>query len=75
MQSLLASIRIAAATMLICVAGYATAVWAVAQAISPDTANGSLITSEDGAVVGSRQVAQAFTRPHKAFTEPVYGLS
>lgn len=70
MQSLLASIRIAAATMLICVAGYATAVWAVAQAISPDTANGSLVTSEDGAIIGSRQVAQAFTRPEYFWPRP-----
>lgn len=63
MHSLLASIRIAVATMLICVAGYTTAVWAVAQAIAPETANGSLITSPDGTIIGSRQVAQAFKRP------------
>ena len=70
MQSLLASIRIAVATMLICVAGYATAVWAVAQAIAPDTANGSLITRDDGTVIGSRQVAQAFTRPEYFWPRP-----
>lgn len=70
MQSFLASIRIAAATMLICVAGYATAVWAVAQAITPDTANGSLIVSEDGTIIGSRQVAQAFTRPEYFWPRP-----
>lgn len=70
MQSIFASIRIAAATMLICVAGYATAVWAVAQAVTPDTANGSLITSEDGTVIGSRQVAQAFTRPEYFWPRP-----
>ncbi|KJS20176.1 MAG: ATPase [Hoeflea sp. BRH_c9] len=70
MQSFLASIRIALATMLICVAGYTTAVWAVAQAVSPDTANGSLITGPDGAIVGSRQVAQAFTRPGYFWPRP-----
>lgn len=70
MQSLLASIRIAVATVLICVAGYATAVWAVAQAIAPDTANGSLITRDDGTVIGSRQVAQAFTRPDYFWPRP-----
>jgi K+-transporting ATPase ATPase C chain len=70
MQSLLASIRIAAATMLICVAGYAALVWAVAQAITPDTARGSLITGEDGTVVGSRLVAQAFTRPEYVWPRP-----
>lgn len=70
MQSLLASIRIAAATMLICVAGYATAVWAVAQAITPDTANGSLIVGQDGTIIGSRQVAQAFTEPRYFWPRP-----
>lgn len=70
MQSLLASIRIAAVTMLVCVAFYATAVWAVAQAVSPDTAKGSLITSHDGTIVGSRQIAQAFTRPEYFWPRP-----
>lgn len=70
MQSFLASIRIAASTMLICVTGYATAVWAVAQAIAPGTANGSLITSDDGTIIGSRQVAQAFTRPEYFWPRP-----
>ncbi|WP_180898685.1 potassium-transporting ATPase subunit C [Martelella soudanensis] len=70
MQLLLSSIRIAAATMLICVAGYATAVWAVAQAIAPDTANGSLIVGASGQVVGSRQVAQAFTEPRYFWPRP-----
>jgi len=70
MQSFLASIRIAVATMLICVVGYAIAVWAVAQAISPDTANGSLITSENGTVIGSRQIAQAFTEPRYFWPRP-----
>ena len=70
MQFLLSSIRIAAATMLICVAGYATAVWAVARAIAPDTANGSLIIGESGAVIGSRQVAQAFTEPRYFWPRP-----
>jgi K+-transporting ATPase ATPase C chain len=70
MQSVLASIRIAAATMLICVVGYATAVWAVAQVITPETANGSIITGADGTIIGSRQVAQAFTRPEYFWPRP-----
>lgn len=70
MPSLLASLRIAAATLLICVCGYTAAVWAVAQAISPDTANGSLIVGADGKVVGSRQVAQAFARPEYVWPRP-----
>lgn len=70
MHSLLASIRIAAATLLICVAGYTTAVWAVARAFAPDAAKGSLITAGDGTIIGSRQVAQAFTRPEYVWPRP-----
>lgn len=70
MQSLFASIRIAAATMLVCVAGYATVVWAVAQAVTPHTANGSLIVGQDGTIIGSRQVAQAFTEPRYFWPRP-----
>lgn len=70
MQSLLASIRISAATLLICVGVYTTAVWAVAQTISPDIANGSLIRAADGTIVGSSQIAQAFTRPEYFWPRP-----
>jgi len=70
MQLFLSSIRIAAATMVICVAGYTAAVWAVAQVVTPDTANGSLITDRDGKVIGSRQVAQAFTQPGYFWPRP-----
>jgi len=70
MESLLASIRITVATMMICVAGYTAAVWAIAQAITPSTANGSLITGKDGMIIGSRQVAQAFTKPQYFWPRP-----
>lgn len=70
MQSLLASIRIAAVTMLICVVGYTAAVWTVAQVITPDAASGSLVTRGDGTVIGSRQIAQAFTEPRYFWPRP-----
>lgn len=70
MGSLLASIRIAVATMVICVAGYAMAVWAVGQAITPETAAGSLITRSDGTVIGSRLIAQAFSQPRYFWPRP-----
>jgi len=70
MEALLASIRITVATMAICVAGYATAVWAVGQAITPETTEGSLITAPDGTVVGSRQIAQGFTQPKYFWPRP-----
>lgn len=70
MQSLLASLRITAATMAICVAGYTTVVWAFAQVVTPETANGSLITDAAGNVIGSSQIAQAFTEARYFWPRP-----
>jgi K+-transporting ATPase ATPase C chain len=70
MESLLASIRVALATMLICVAGYAAVIWGVGQAFVPDTARGSLVTSADGTIVGSRLIAQKFTAPGYFWPRP-----
>jgi potassium-transporting ATPase KdpC subunit len=70
MQALYASLRVTAATMAICVAGYAGAVWAVAQAVTPQTAEGSLLYGENDDVIGSSQVAQAFTEPGYFWPRP-----
>ncbi|MEQ1409348.1 potassium-transporting ATPase subunit C [Neorhizobium sp. Rsf11] len=70
MEALLASVRITVATMAICVAGYATAVWAVGQAITPETADGSLITRPDGTIIGSRLIAQPFSQPKYFWPRP-----
>ena len=70
MASLLTSIRVVAATMLICVAGYAIVIWGVAHVLTPATAEGSLITSADGTVIGSRLIAQNFTQPRYFWPRP-----
>ncbi len=70
MESLIASIRLVAATMLICVAGYATAIWGVGQALTPGTAQASLIVAPDGTVIGSSQVAQNFGEPRYFWPRP-----
>lgn len=70
METLLSSLRISVATMVICVGGYTGVVWAVGQTVTPDTAEGSLITSPDGNVIGSRQIAQAFTQPGYFWPRP-----
>jgi K+-transporting ATPase ATPase C chain len=70
METFLSSLRITVATMAICVGGYSAAVWAVGQAVAPDTAEASIITREDGTVIGSRQVAQAFTQPQYFWPRP-----
>jgi K+-transporting ATPase ATPase C chain len=70
MQSILPSVRVTIATLLVCVAGYATVIWGIGQALVPGTANGSLITSADGTVVGSRLIAQKFTVPGYFWPRP-----
>jgi K+-transporting ATPase ATPase C chain len=70
MQSLLASIRIVVATMLICVVGYSAVIWAVGAIFTPDTAQGSLITDADGKVIGSRLIAQKFEQPRYFWPRP-----
>ncbi len=70
MESLFASIRLVVATMLVCVVGYAAMIWGIAQVITPSTAQGSLITAADGKVVGSRLIAQKFTKPEYFWPRP-----
>jgi K+-transporting ATPase ATPase C chain len=70
MQTVLASIRVAAATILVAVVGYTLVVLGIANAIAPDNAQGSLIRDSSGAIVGSRLIAQKFTLPHYFWPRP-----
>jgi K+-transporting ATPase ATPase C chain len=70
MQSLIASIRISAASIGVCVIGYVALILGVGQLLTPGTANGSLITAADGTVIGSRLIAQKFTQPGYFWPRP-----
>lgn len=70
METLISSLRITVASMAICVGLYTATVWAIGQSLTPDTANGSLITKADGTILGSRQEAQAFTKPEYFWPRP-----
>lgn len=70
MQSVIASVRLVVATMLVCVVGYSTVVWAIAQIVTPHTAQGSLITRADGKVIGSSLIAQKFEAPRYFWPRP-----
>lgn len=69
MAIVVACLRIVVATMLICVAGYTIAVLGMAR-LFPDTAGGDLVVAADGTIVGSRQIAQAFTQPRYFWPRP-----
>ena len=70
MSDFLSGLRVAAATMAICVAGYTAVILGFAQAVTPATANGSLIVRDGGTVIGSRLIAQAFTEPGYLWPRP-----
>jgi K+-transporting ATPase ATPase C chain len=70
MKSLITSIRIVLVSLIICVAGYTALLWAFAQVVTPDTANGSLINDKDGKIIGSRLIAQKFTKPEYFWPRP-----
>jgi K+-transporting ATPase ATPase C chain len=69
MASFIASIRLAVATMLICVVGYSVVILSVTPLVG-DAAQGFLITGPDGKVVGSRLIAQKFEQPRYFWPRP-----
>lgn len=56
-------------TVLLCCVLYPLTLWAIGQGVFPDKASGSLIV-EDGKVIGSRLIAQPFTRPEYFWPRP-----
>jgi K+-transporting ATPase ATPase C chain len=50
-------------TMVLLGGGYHVVLWAIGRAVFPSQAEGSLIRRADGTVIGSRLIAQEFTRP------------
>lgn len=57
-------------TMVLLGFGYHAALWTVGRVLFPAQAEGSLIRRSDGSVVGSRLIAQAFTRPEYFHPRP-----
>lgn len=70
MTHFLACLRVAAASIAICVMAYAAVVLGFARAVTPGTADGSLITRDDGSVVGSRLIAQPFAAADHFWPRP-----
>src|SRR6202030_3367448 len=56
------SILLLGLTIIVCAGLYPLAVWAIGKAFFPFQANGSLLTGPDGSIVGSKLIAQPFTK-------------
>ena len=70
MKELLTSLRLVLLSMCICCVVYPAAMLAFAQATVPFKANGSMLTNDQGQVIGSAQIAQSFTRPEYFWPRP-----
>ena len=64
------SLRLAGVTIAVCVVAYPLGILAVADVAAPQARLGSLVTNVEGKVVGSRLIAQAFTRPEYFWPRP-----
>jgi potassium-transporting ATPase KdpC subunit len=56
------SILLLALTVVICTGAYPLVIWVIGQVFFPFQANGSLLRGPDGSVVGSKLIAQPFTK-------------
>lgn len=64
------SLRLTGLTIVVCVVAYSALLLATASVVAPENRLGSLIYGEDGKVIGSRFVAQAFSRPEYLWPRP-----
>ena len=63
-------VRFTLVTMALRGGGYHAALWGIGQVAFPAQAEGSLIRRADGTVIGSRLIAQPFTRPEYVHPRP-----
>ena len=63
-------IRVTIVAMVLLGGGYHLVLWAVGRVAFPLQAEGSLIRRDDGTIVGSRLIAQKFTRPEYFHPRP-----
>jgi len=64
------SVLFTVVTMVLFGGGYHVALWAIGRTVFPSQAEGSLIRRADGTVVGSRLIAQKFTKPEYFRSRP-----
>lgn len=64
------SLRFVLGTLIVCAALYPAVLLGLGRAVVPERAEGSLIRDANGTVIGSRLVAQKFTRPEYLWPRP-----
>lgn len=69
-RQILISARMVLTTMVICCGVYTLLILGIGQIMVPYTANGSLLSNEQGEIIGSESIAQAFTRPEYIWPRP-----
>jgi K+-transporting ATPase ATPase C chain len=69
-SQLVACARIVLTTLMICSLVYPLLILVIGQTLTPFTANGSLLHAQDGRIVGSATLAQAFSRPEYFWPRP-----
>ena len=68
--TLITALRVAAVTIVLTGVAYPLVVYGVAQTLFPTQANGSLVRTDDGTVVGSELLAQPFADPEYVWPRP-----
>jgi K+-transporting ATPase ATPase C chain len=70
MSDIILSLRLFLLSILVCSAAYPAVMLGFAAVAAPEKRQGSLIQKEDGTIVGSRLLAQKFTRPEYFWPRP-----
>lgn len=70
MSDFILSLRLFVLSIVVCSAAYPALMLGFASVAAPEARQGNLIRSEDGKIVGSRLIAQKFTRPEYFWPRP-----
>lgn len=70
MSEIMTSLRLLAFSLIVCSVAYPTVMLGFARVTAFEKAQGSLIRNEQGTIVGSRLLAQNFTRPEYFWPRP-----
>jgi potassium-transporting ATPase KdpC subunit len=70
LTEILASLRVAGLTIVVCAIGYPIGILAVSSVVAPEGRLGSLVVDSEGVIRGSHLIAQGFNRPEYFWPRP-----